>query len=77
MNAGLMLGNIGALAAFMSTNEATLGMSMLGATSSLSAVMGVTLTMAIGGKLLTFDSFILSFIANTTAGRFSNIGMHR
>lgn len=51
MNLGLLGGNVAALVAFMSSHDATLGLSMLGATSSLSAVMGVTLTMAIGGRM--------------------------
>jgi len=44
-----MLGNVGAMGAYMMSNDATLGMSMLGTTTTLSAIMGVTLTAAIGG----------------------------
>ena len=33
----------------MMSNDATLGLSMLGTTTTLSAIMGVTLTVAIGG----------------------------
>jgi len=49
-----MLGNVGAMGAYMMSNDATLGMSMLGTTTALSSIMGVTLTVAIGGlpKLL-------------------------
>lgn len=54
LNSGLMLGNVGAMGAYMMSNDATLGMSMLGTTTALSSIMGVTLTVAIGGlpKLL-------------------------
>ena len=34
----------------MATDSQALGMSMLGTTAGLSSVMGVTLTLAIGGK---------------------------
>ena len=44
-----MLGNVGAMGAYMMSNDATMGMSMLGTTTALSSVMGVTLTAAIGG----------------------------
>ena len=50
LNAGLALANVGAMGAFMTSNEMDLGMYMLGTTSTLSSVMGVTLTMAIGGS---------------------------
>lgn len=49
MNLGLLLSNIGAMGWFMIDKNYEVGLSMLAATSSLSAVMGVTLTMAIGG----------------------------
>lgn len=49
MNSALMLGNVGAMGAYMMSNDATLGLSMLGTTTTLSAIMGVTLTVAIGG----------------------------
>jgi len=44
-----MLGNVGAMGAYMMSHDATLGMSMLGTTTALSSIMGVTLTAAIGG----------------------------
>ena len=52
MNAALMLGNVGAMGAYMMSNDATLGLSMLGTTTALSSIMGVTLTAAIGGLCL-------------------------
>ena len=51
LNLGLMLGNVGAMGYFLMSQDPTLGLSMLGVTTALSSVMGVTLTMAIGGKL--------------------------
>lgn len=50
LNSVLMLGNVGAMGTYMMSNDATLGMSMLGATTTLSSIMGVTLTVAIGGQ---------------------------
>lgn len=49
LNAGMAAGTVGAMVPFMMSNDMTLGLSMLGVTTSLSAVMGVTLTVAIGG----------------------------
>ena len=49
MNLGLALSNVGAMGWFMYDNTYGGGMSMLGSTAALSSVMGVTLTMAIGG----------------------------
>jgi len=49
LNSALMLGNVGAMGAYMMSNDATLGLSMLGTTTTLSSIMGVTLTAAIGG----------------------------
>lgn len=49
MNLGLLGGNVAAMAWYMMTNDPTIGLSMLGTTTALSSVMGVTLTMAIGG----------------------------
>ena len=51
MNLGMLLTNVGAIGWFMATNDYSLGMTMLGATTTtLSSVMGVTLMMAIGGE---------------------------
>merc|ERR1712045_958023 len=49
LNTGLGLGNVGALGYFLYDPAFTSGISMLGTTATLSSVMGVTLTMAIGG----------------------------
>lgn len=49
INSGLGLGNLAALAVYMGTNDHYTDLTMLGTTSLLSSVMGVTLTMAIGG----------------------------
>ena len=53
MNGGMMASNIGAYSYFMMGSEYTEGMGMLGMATSLSSVLGVTLTMAIGGKSST------------------------
>jgi len=55
-----MLGNVGAMGAYMMSNDATLGLSMLGTTTALSSIMGVTLTVAIGG----LSEFILKCLAS-------------
>ena len=55
LNGALMLGNIGAMVPYMMSHEATLGLSMLGTTTTLSSIMGVTLTAAIGGLHTAFD----------------------
>ena len=49
LNSSMMLGNIGAMGYFLYDETPTVGMSMLGATTALSSIMGVTLTAAIGG----------------------------
>ena len=49
LNASMMLGNVGAMGYFMYDDTPSVGMGMLGITTSLSSIMGVTLTAAIGG----------------------------
>ena len=49
LNASLMAANVGAMGWFLADETPTVGLSMLGATTALSSVMGVTLTAAIGG----------------------------
>ena len=50
LNAGLGLANVAAMGLFMTSGELGTGLGMLGTTTALSSVMGVTLTVAIGGK---------------------------
>ncbi|CDW54789.1 NAD(P) transhydrogenase, mitochondrial [Trichuris trichiura] len=50
LNTGLTLANLGALGWYMSSDDLNIGLANLGATALLSSVMGVTMTMAIGGK---------------------------
>ncbi|PIO72221.1 NAD(P) transhydrogenase beta subunit [Teladorsagia circumcincta] len=50
INSGLLAGNIGALGVYMASDDFATGLGMLGTTAGLSSLMGVTLTMAIGGK---------------------------
>jgi NAD(P) transhydrogenase len=49
INLGLGVANIGAMAVYFMDPSMPVGLSMLGATTALSTVMGVTLTAAIGG----------------------------
>lgn len=51
LNASLLAANVGAMGYYMVDPSLNVGLSMLGTTTTLSAVMGVTLTMAIGGML--------------------------
>lgn len=64
LNAGLLLANVGAMAYYMMTNDLVTGLSMLGITASLSSVMGVTLTMAIGGA----DMPVVITVLNSYSG---------
>lgn len=52
LNGALLAGNVGALGTYMYSTDFGTGMSMLGTTVGLSSLMGVTLTMAIGGKII-------------------------
>ena len=60
INGGLALANIGTMTAFMSSHDYNLGMAMLGATTGLSSIMGITLTMAIGGLVIDFQFIIFA-----------------
>lgn len=51
LNAGLLLSNLAAMAYLYTTNSASLGLGALSVNSVLASVMGVTLTMAIGGTV--------------------------
>ncbi|CAI5454974.1 unnamed protein product [Caenorhabditis angaria] len=64
VNTGLLAGNIGALGLYMSSGDFSTGMSMLGTTVGLSSLMGVTLTMAIGGA----DMPIVITVLNSYSG---------
>ena len=52
MNAGMMATNDGAMGYYMYSDNPSVGLACLGTTTALSSIMGVTLTAAIGGKLL-------------------------
>lgn len=65
LNLGLLLGNIGAMGYFLNGGDSLLlGMSMLGTTTALSSVMGVTLTAAIGGA----DMPVVITVLNSYSG---------
>jgi NAD(P) transhydrogenase len=57
MNFGMLMGNVGAMGAFLAKDDPSLGLGMLGVTTGLSSIMGVTLTAAIGGKLVITVEF--------------------
>ena len=64
LNAGLGLANVGAMGYYLYSPEFGTGISMLGTTTSLSAIMGVTLTMAIGGA----DMPVVITVLNSYSG---------
>uniref|UniRef100_A0A915LXZ2 NAD(P) transhydrogenase, mitochondrial n=1 Tax=Meloidogyne javanica TaxID=6303 RepID=A0A915LXZ2_MELJA len=64
LNSALLLGNLAAMGVYLGTNDLTLGLSMLGTTSLLSSIMGVTLTMAIGGA----DMPVVITVLNSYSG---------
>merc|ERR1719205_225035 len=64
MNAGLMAANVGAMGYFLVDPSMTTGLAMLGTTAALSGVMGVTLTMAIGGA----DMPVVITVLNSYSG---------
>lgn len=57
LNLSMLLGNVGAMGYYMTSDSPTVGMSMLGITTALSSIMGVTLTAAIGGNLFIYILF--------------------
>jgi len=64
LNAGLMLANVGAMGYYLMDPSMTVGMGMLSTTAALSGVMGVTLTMAIGGA----DMPVVITVLNSYSG---------
>lgn len=64
LNLSLLGGNIAAMVPFMMYNDMTLGLSMLATTSTLSAIMGLTLTAAIGGA----DMPVVITVLNSYSG---------
>merc|ERR1719226_78874 len=64
LNGGLLAGNVGAMAYFLMDPSFTAGISMLGTTAALSSIMGVTLTMAIGGA----DMPVVITVLNSYSG---------
>ena len=64
LNGGLMAANVGAMGYFLSDPSMSVGLAMLGTTATLSSVMGVTLTMAIGGA----DMPVVITVLNSYSG---------
>merc|ERR1712226_1599741 len=64
LNAGLLASNIGAMGYFLYDPSMSVGLAMLGTTATLSGVMGVTLTMAIGGA----DMPVVITVLNSYSG---------
>lgn len=64
LNSSLLAGNIGALIWYMADPSMNVGMSMLGTTATLSTIMGVTLTAAIGGA----DMPVVITVLNSYSG---------
>jgi len=64
LNAGLLAANVGAMGYFLVDPSLNVGLAMLGTTATLSGVMGVTLTMAIGGA----DMPVVITVLNSYSG---------
>merc|ERR1712117_588435 len=64
LNAGLLAANVGAMGYFLYDPSMSVGLAMLGTTATLSGVMGITLTMAIGGA----DMPVVITVLNSYSG---------
>jgi len=64
INGGLIAANVGAMAYYLADPSMSVGLGMLGTTAALSGVMGVTLTMAIGGA----DMPVVVTVLNSYSG---------
>merc|ERR1712025_385203 len=64
LNASLLAANVGAMGYFLYDSSMMGGLAMLGTTATLSGVMGVTLTMAIGGA----DMPVVITVLNSYSG---------
>merc|ERR1711887_109513 len=64
LNGGLLAANAGAMGYFLMTPSLSVGIAMLGTTATLPGVMGVTLTMAIGGA----DMPVVITVLNSYSG---------
>merc|ERR1712025_1537024 len=64
LNSGLLAANVGAMGYFLTDPSLSVGLAMLGTTATLSGVMGITLTMAIGGA----DMPVVITVLNSYSG---------